>query len=353
LNLRQHTSDDPRIRPIYRELTGWTEGGFIERLSVIPDGAKGRLRGVLEAGAYAAFPRPDVAWTSGGVFVAPWVWSHFGPIRTPLVMDTDSTLEQQEAHASIYYGRPPKTGARRALARLQERAMWSKVSLFTPWSGWAADSLRRQGVADNRIRILAPGVNLEQWKPRPELRGKRGNRLRLLFVGADFTRKGGHLLLDVFRARFADRCELNIVTRDEVPTVPGVRVHRAEPNSQLLRELYGRADLFVLPTRADCFGIATVEALASGLPVIFSRVGGAEDIVQPGETGWLITPDECALVDALEEALRLRDQLPMMGKRARAVAEDRFDGRRNDALLVDLLLEQTARAAHARRRRAP
>jgi glycosyltransferase involved in cell wall biosynthesis len=156
------------------------------------------------------------------------------------------------------------------------------------------------------------------------------------------------MLLDVVRSRFADQVELDIVTRDDVPEGYGARVHRAEPNSPLLRELYARADLFVLPTRAECFGIAVVEAMASGLPVIFSDVGAARDIVDDGSTGWLIEPSAPALARALEQALENRARLPEMGRAARQVAVTRFDGKRNDDRLVGLILEQ-AEAFRAQR----
>src|SRR5581483_7672324 len=108
-------------------------------------------------------------------------------------------------------------------------------------------------------------------------------------------------------------------------------------NSPLLRDLYARADLFVMPTRADCFGIATIEAMASGLPVIVSDVGGAGDIVDHRETGWLIEASAEHLAMALEQALARRSELRAIGRRARRVAEERFDGRRNDRVIADLL----------------
>jgi glycosyltransferase involved in cell wall biosynthesis len=320
-------------------------GGLIERLPGVPRGVRGRARAVVEAAPLATLPRPDVIWTSAAEASVPYLWSQLGPLRRPLFFDLDGTLEQQEQFAPVYYNRAPKTGLPAALARLRERALWSAVTLFLPWSNWAAASLRRQGVDERRIRVIPPGVDLDQWLPRPEIRGEGSDRLRLLFVGGDFVRKGGNLLLDVFRARFAALCELDIVTRDPVPPVPGVRVHRAEPNSPLLRDLYARADVFVLPTRAEFFGIASVEALASGLPVIASDLGGARDIVDDGETGWLIQPTGESLAGALERALAQRAALPSMGQRGRAIAEQRFDGARNDRLLVDLLLEAVARAA--------
>lgn len=340
LNIEAHTRADGRIDPIYRQVTGWHEGGAIERLP-LPRGIRGRARALAEARPFATFPRPDVIWTSCGELAVPYLWSQLGPFHRPVVLETDWTLEQQESMAPLYFNREPRHGLRRHLSSWQERALYSQVSLFTPISNWAADGLRRAGVDDRRIRVLHPGVDLSLWKPATK-RVHEGP-LKLLFVGGDFARKGGYLLLEVMRERFATRCTLDVVTRDEVPETPGVTVHRCEPNSPELVRLYQEADLFVMPTRAECFGHVTVEAMASGLPVIVGDVGGAHDIVDEGETGWLVKPEAAPLAAALDDALARRYVLPEMGQRARRVAEERFDGLRNDQVLVELLLEQAAR----------
>jgi glycosyltransferase involved in cell wall biosynthesis len=133
------------------------------------------------------------------------------------------------------------------------------------------------------------------------------------------------------------------VTHGDVERSANVRVHRAAANSPELRELFTRADLFVMPSRADCFGIATVEAMAAGLPVAVSDVGAASEIVDEGETGWLIAPDGRSVTSAIERVLSERDRLPAMGARARAVAEERYDGERNDRQIVDVVLEAIER----------
>lgn len=347
-NLEAHSHDDPRIRPLYRRVSGWVDGGIIERTPLLPAGIKGRARAVIEGGRFAALPRPDAIWTSAPDAILPYLWAQAGPLRRPLVLDLDWTLEQQEAFAPVYFGRPAKLGLPLSLARRQERLAWSSVTLFTPWSNWAADSLRRQGIADDRIHVLPPGVDLQRWSPSPRLTRDDGP-LRLLFVGGDFVRKGGDLLLEVMRSRFAGRCELDIVTREPVTPTPGVRVHRSEAGSPLLRELFAAADLFVMPSRAECFGIATIEAMACGLPVIAGNTGGAADIVKHGDTGWLIEPSAAALSAALDQALAHPDRLPVMGRRGRSVTEQRFDGQRNDSRAVDLVLAAIARHTSAPR----
>jgi glycosyltransferase involved in cell wall biosynthesis len=338
LNLKEHTQSDNRIEPTYREVTGWQEQGVIESLPLLPRSVKGRIRAVSQCVPLAGWPRPDVIWTSVAQVSVPFLWAQSGPLARPMVLDLDSTLEQLETFSDLYFQRPPKQGLRKTLGRLMERALWSKTALFTPWSNWAARGLIDAGVPRHKIEVSPPGVDLEQWQPRPGLRQTPSGKMRLLFVGGDFVRKGGNLLLDVFSSRLVDVAELHIVTRDDVQPRPGVTIHRAEPNSQQLRELYAQADLFVLPTQAECFGIATIEAMASGLPVVMSNIGGAEDIVIEGETGWLIEPNQRSLAGVLSHASQHPSLLKSMGDSARSVAEARFDGLKNDRRVLDLLL---------------
>ena len=337
-SLVANTCNDPRIRPTYAPITGWQQGGCIEWLP-LPETLKGRARTLLEAAPFAKLPRPDVIWTSAPAPLLPYLWAQLGPLHRPVVLELDWTFEQQEAWAGPYFGRRPKHGLRRAAARLADRAVRGQISLFTPVSEWAAGGLCRAGVPDERIEVRPAGVDLDGWKPHWAADAGEERPLRLLFVGGDFHRKGGDLALESVR-RHGGAIELDVVTRDEnVRPEPWVRVHRAEPGSPLLRELFARADVFVMPSRAECYGFATIEALASGLPVVVGAVGGAASIVDEGETGWLVEPTAEAVHAALADLLRQRERLPAMGHRARAVAVERFDGRRNDAGLVGRLLE--------------
>lgn len=344
-NLRSNALRDDRLEPSFCAIDGWKEGGIIERLP-IPGGVRGRARAVLQSAPFANLDRPDVIWSSAVETLTPYLWAQLGRLRRPVLLDMDWTVDQGEELAQAYFGREPRRGLRVRIQMWQEHALWRSVARFLPWSNWAAASLRRHGVDGSRITVIPPGVDLARWQP--VAREAPTDTLRLLFVGGDFRRKGGDMLVDAVNSDATNRFVLDVVTREDVTQSERVRVHRAEANSDLLRELFARADLFVLPTRAEAFGIATTEALASGLPVIVSNVGGAPDIVDEVETGWLIEPTQQSLRLALHAAFERRAELPDMGRRARCVAEERFDGARNDKRVIDCMVEEAERARRER-----
>jgi len=326
---------DHRFDAQFRKVTGWHPDGSLESSTWIPRPVRGRVRATIEAAPFAALPRPDVIWTSVTEVLGPYLWAQAGPMRRPLVLDLDSTWSQLDAMAPVYKGRTPREGVHRRQALLRERALFSRVTLFTPWSRWAANGLRSRGIPDDRIRVIPPGVDLGQW-PKAQV-PEPGPRLRLLFVGGNFIRKGGDMLIDLMRTPLGEELELDIVTRDPVEPAPNTRVHRLEQGAPALSGLYRRADLFVMPSRGECFGVATVEAMASSRPVLVSNVGAAAEIVDHGHTGWLIPPEASDLAAALRNAVAHRGQLQDMGRHARAIAEQRFDANVNFENLASIL----------------
>jgi glycosyltransferase involved in cell wall biosynthesis len=103
--------------------------------------------------------------------------------------------------------------------------------------------------------------------------------LRLIIAGEGPDR--------VALARYA--AELGIASRVELP---------GQLSRQALRQLYGRADAFVLPSERESFGIAALEARAAGLPVIAMLPSGARDFIHQGVDGLLVS-DEGELARAI------------------------------------------------------
>jgi glycosyltransferase involved in cell wall biosynthesis len=123
---------------------------------------------------------------------------------------------------------------------------------------------------------------------------------------------------------------------------------RLDPSSvdlEVLPEIYRSADIYVQPSRTEPFGMAVLEAMACGRPVVASSTGGLEDLVEDGTTGFLVPPGD---VEALSGALRtlvadpgLRDR---MGRAARLRAESLFEMRAVTQSYSDLLAAAVPRA---------
>lgn len=259
----------------------------------------------------------------------------------PTVISLDATPEGFKSIASAY-GARPATGFVDRIKATWFRAIFARAVGLVAFSDWVKYSLvRHYGVPESKVRVIRSGVDVSQWTP--SVREVSSNRpLRLLFVGGDFTRKGGHVLLRAFREGLADVCELDIVSRDlSIETGRSIRVHSGlSPNSMDLKRLYELADLFVLPTQGDATPFAILEAMASGLPVITTDVGALGELVQDGVTGYLIRADDpSALVERITQLTRDRSRLAELGKASRRRAEQAFNAEKNYKTLIAYLKE--------------
>ncbi|MCD2196746.1 glycosyltransferase family 4 protein [Actinomycetospora endophytica] len=217
----------------------------------------------------------------------------------------------------------------------RERAALGCATTVVTTSRWTADRVvASHGLDPARVLVAPPGVD-----PARAARGSAvtGTPPRLLCLGALTPTKGQDVLIEAL-ARVADRswtCVLaGPTTRD-----PGfvVRLRRAIAHHGLAERvtapgtLTGRAldaawtatDLLVLPSRTETFGMVVTEALARGIPVVASRVGGVSEAV--GTTGpmpgiWVPTENVGALAAALvrwleDPVLRSGWKLSALGRR--------------------------------------
>jgi glycosyltransferase involved in cell wall biosynthesis len=255
------------------------------------------------------------------------------------VLSLDATPLNYDELAS-WYGHEVGTGPVERAKLMIHRAVMQRARGITTWSQWAKDSVVRDyGVRAERVTVVHPGTTLAKF-PDPRARGeRRPGPMRILFVGGDFVRKGGDLLLQVFRQHLRGSSELHLVTSADVPGGDGVHVYRnVAPHSPELLRLYAEADVFALPTRADCFGVVLAEAMASGLPIVTTRVAAIPEAVADGVSGFLIEPDDG---DALRDRLqRLADDPGLrarMANHARRIGEESFDMRKNAGRIADIL----------------
>ncbi len=187
----------------------------------------------------------------------------------------------------------------RQLARIEKAA-----GVFA-MSQWYAQLLIRQfGVRADKVAVVPAGMNNPPVAYRDPAQPVSG---RVLFVGTDFFRKGGDLVVEAVR-RLRDggdtRLQLTVVGPGRWPLAGDppswVDFKGLLPPAEV-SALLPRHDAFAMPSRFEAFGIALAEALIAGLPCVARDASAMPEIVQDPETGALVRSDD---PDELAGALR-------------------------------------------------
>ena len=192
-----------------------------------------------------------------------------------------------------------------------EARLWPLLRGILCSSAHTAAAVIASGVAAQRVAVVTPGTA----KPVDAPRRKGQASLRLLAVGTVTPRKGHLLLIEALAdlRHFAWRLTcIGSLERDPATVAALRRVIAAkelddrialvgEREPELMSEAYSVADIFVLPSYHEGYGMAFAEALAHGLPVIATTAGAIPDTV-PASASLLVAPGDAA---ALRDALRL------------------------------------------------
>lgn len=194
-----------------------------------------------------------------------------------------------------------------------------------------------RGIDPQRFEVIYPPFNLE--KQQSALRAPRtfvnGGAKNIGFVGRLSDEKAIPILMAAF-VRVRQRLENVILTivgtgpleqqLKAYATTLGIaeyiRFAGHLPNSfEALKEF----DLFVLPSRTEGCPIVVLEAMAMGLPVVATRVGGSPELVADGESGLLVPPnDPAAMAEAILKILTVNDMARQMGAKGRQRAFEHF-----------------------------
>jgi glycosyltransferase involved in cell wall biosynthesis len=229
----------------------------------------------------------------------------------------ESEAKRLAVVALVHHPLALETGIDAASAKLLESAERNALALVSRvivTSQWTARALAAYDVPIGRIRIVEPGVDRRAPALSPGAAdGRAGDSLSLLCV-ATLTPRKGHAVLFEALSDLRDRrwhltCAGNI-TRDE-RTVAALERQldrlalRARVSllgdlgADALEREYARADLFVLASHLEGYGMALAEAVARGIPVVSTTAGAIPETV-PADAGVLVPPgDSRALAKAL------------------------------------------------------
>lgn len=254
-----------------------------------------------------------------GFDTSSWILAeHAGAEGKPFFLDR--TIAHPAAFARIeaelhrrfpdWCDQPSARPAWLAEAEAAEHRLAHRISVG---GSFARDTLVAEGIDPARIVVNPYGVDWTAFGASSTPRAPSPRRpFRFLFLGSVTARKGVPLLIAAWRAidRRRGDAELWIAgpagarERKLIPDLPGLRAIGAVPHADV-PSLLGQADVFVLPSYFEGFGLVLLEALAAGLPFISTSHTGAADLPEDPRLGTRVDVGSLdALVAAMESCLR-------------------------------------------------
>lgn len=259
----------------------------------------------------------DIVLQVSGMY-APWE----GAPRAPHVVLTSYTLKLAERAYPAWAPFPSEADAA-AWFRLEQRLYRGARRVLTTTEHARRSVVHDYGIPAHRVITVGYGVPLDGCPDGlPEY-----DRTTVLFVGKDFERKGGLVLLEAFDRVRRMRPEARLVVVGPNPA----RVGRRDPGVEWLGEvrdrarlgdLYRGAHVFVMPSLCEPFGLAFLEAMAHGLPCIGTTVDAMPEIIEHGRTGFLVPRGDAgalasAILRLLGDPARAREMGLLGRERAR------------------------------------
>ena len=256
---------------------------------------------------------------------------------TPLVYSSDATVLGMVDYYPEFTGLP-KTLLARIIAEEGEAMRRAALLLYPTW--WAArDAVGAYGVDRDRVLVQPFGANLRRTPTRAEaLAPRRPGPLRLLLCGVDWARKGGGIAVEALEALRGAGVEAELTVMGVVPPsdvterVAGIHVipylDKFDPAAgEDFARVFAEADLLILPTRAECYGMVFCEAAAFGVPSVATATGGTPEAIREGATGHTLPPR--AGGRAYADLIRAILDEPGRMEALRVSARDDFEARLN------------------------
>jgi glycosyltransferase involved in cell wall biosynthesis len=187
-----------------------------------------------------------------------------------------------------------------SLACKQELMVISKAQKLIYTSQWAANSAIYDFNADpDNVEIVSLGANLEFVPPIIDIYEKLNyQKCRLLFIGGNWERKGGDIVLETFYSLIDSGIDTELVIVGAMPTnalnnpkittIPFLNKNKPSEYKKYIK-LLRESHFLISPTRADCSPLVFSEANAYGVPAITTNIGGISDLIKEGINGYTLS----------------------------------------------------------------
>lgn len=201
-----------------------------------------------------------------------------------------------------------------------------------------ADLVRYYDVPPKDIVVTPTGVDSSVYKPNKEVRMSIRKRygiskadIMLLFVGYEFERKGLEYAIRALSILNQKNVKLLVVgsgnRKRYAALARELGVSRQVIFTGFVEEVhnfFSAGDIFVYPTLYEPLGLVITEAMASGLPVVISKIAGAAELISPGEDGILIEDplDAIEIAKKLKPLIESRSLRETIGRNARRTAKE-------------------------------
>jgi glycosyltransferase involved in cell wall biosynthesis len=329
-------------RQLFVLARGFRQRGHTQ-LIVCPDGSAAEAQGRREGFDVFPLPAHDPAHAYGIVELRQHLKFKISDLKFQMILHAHDGRSQTLAWLASLGMAVRRLASRRVTFLPRDRVSHRLKYTYTCHAVVAVSKYIRQllvwaGVPESKIEVIPDGIEVPAELPPPEARarirarwGFREKEFVIGHLGAFTPEKGQDIALDAFQRLMAKLPDARLLLAGEGParTSPAIiaKVAGAAGRAQLcgsiekLAEFFPALDLFVMPSRSEGLGTSVLWAMAYGLPVVASRVGGLPEVITDDETGWLVPPESPkALAEAIYGAAANSARRVQFGQNARARA---------------------------------
>jgi UDP-glucose:(heptosyl)LPS alpha-1,3-glucosyltransferase len=226
--------------------------------------------------------------------------------------------------------------------KIGENLVLKKAKLIISVSkGLKKELIKYYNIPKEKIRVIPNGVDLNKFKPNIKKRKKIREKLNiaqnakvLIYTGGDFKRKGVKEIILALK-KIRGNVKFIITGKGDIDYFKEL----AKKNNVIdiviftgfvpkIEDYYCAADIFVFPSVYEAFSLSTLEASASGLPLIVTKINGTEELVREGENGFFIKRDSIDIAEKVNLLIKDEKLMKQMSKNSRKIVEREYSWER-------------------------